>query len=563
MADPFRHNAKPQLLRDAQVGLSIVAILLVLLVYVTFYRITGRGKHIPAHVQNAPVAQIVWPQNGQLIAANEIEMTAQEFRDTRLPKPPLAFADSRVAAAGPTVLLKRPDTPDRADSVARNKFAAPKLDSPSRSAYQAPPLSTAMAETKTSRPNSRLKQPNFSPNKPEAAKKIVPPAVQDPTVEIPLKPVLASDFPFVTPSKLKAPEPIGFHGTKADVPTIDPMASAKNSTETTETVESSIAIKQPAKLPVNPFEIEIEQSKIDPKVELASLERGGNDFQGNLLMPKIASPEPAPKLDVNSKEFQPARLLSKDSQDSQSRGSDFVGLENFNTLRPKSKDPFNEILDSAPTLDPAPTTEQPSLSPVPESTNTASGAPLLEPVMDPSKPAFGKRLPRLSPESETKIEKKQTKKQADKRFRESKLSELEYVTKAGDNFWSIAQAVYQDGRYFRALYKYNEPKVPNFDSLEPGTIIGTPALEDLVKLWPDLCPGSQTDQFTAHQEMPKPDTGGIYITQTGDTLFDIARQRLGQASRYSEILNLNQVGLGNEVSHLTPLQAGVRIVLPQ
>ena len=94
----------------------------------------------------------------------------------------------------------------------------------------------------------------------------MPPAVQDPTVEIPLKPVLASDFPFVTPSKLKAPEPIGFHGTKADVPTIDPMASAKNSTETTETVESSIAIKQPAKLPVNPFEIEIEQSKIDPKV---------------------------------------------------------------------------------------------------------------------------------------------------------------------------------------------------------------------------------------------------------------------------------------------------------
>ena len=105
MADPFRPDTKSQLLREAQVGLSIVAILLVLLVYVAFYRITGRGRHIPSHVQNAPVAQIVWPQSGERIATREIEMTPQEFRDTRMSmgaslnnsRPRVAAAESAVA----------------------------------------------------------------------------------------------------------------------------------------------------------------------------------------------------------------------------------------------------------------------------------------------------------------------------------------------------------------------------------------------------------------------------------------------------------------------------------
>ena len=44
MGDPFRSNAKQQLIREARIGLSVVAILLSLFVYVAFYKITGRGR---------------------------------------------------------------------------------------------------------------------------------------------------------------------------------------------------------------------------------------------------------------------------------------------------------------------------------------------------------------------------------------------------------------------------------------------------------------------------------------------------------------------------------------
>ena len=90
MADPFRPNSKSQLFREAQIGLSVVAILLVLLVYVAFYRITGRGRHLPDHVRDAPVANLVWPNNTQQarqLAQAETEMTPQQFRDRHLIKP--------------------------------------------------------------------------------------------------------------------------------------------------------------------------------------------------------------------------------------------------------------------------------------------------------------------------------------------------------------------------------------------------------------------------------------------------------------------------------------------
>ena len=59
MADPFRSNSNSQLLREAQLGLSLIAVLLAILVYVAFYRITGRGHQVPEHVRNAPAAQTV------------------------------------------------------------------------------------------------------------------------------------------------------------------------------------------------------------------------------------------------------------------------------------------------------------------------------------------------------------------------------------------------------------------------------------------------------------------------------------------------------------------------
>ena len=143
MADPFRPDAKSQLLREAQVGLSIVAILLVLLVYVAFYRITGRGRHLPDHVRNAPVAELVWPGGtDDRVAVREIEMTAQEFRDTRMPKM-LRSGPENAARLGAKPVSKP------------GEFSSP---------YHSVSSDAAMADKKTSRPKTPLDSPNFSPD---------------------------------------------------------------------------------------------------------------------------------------------------------------------------------------------------------------------------------------------------------------------------------------------------------------------------------------------------------------------------------------------------------------
>lgn len=54
--------------------------------------------------------------------------------------------------------------------------------------------------------------------------------------------------------------------------------------------------------------------------------------------------------------------------------------------------------------------------------------------------------------------------------------------------------------------------------------------------------------------------GRLYTVREGDTLYDIARNELGKASRWSEIYDLNAERLGN---CLDALPAGAQIVLPE
>ncbi len=133
----------------------------------------------------------------------------------------------------------------------------------------------------------------------------------------------------------------------------------------------------------------------------------------------------------------------------------------------------------------------------------------------------------------------------------------EYAVQAGDSFWAIAQRTYDDGRFFRALYEYNRKRVGSFENLGPGITIATPPKAELVKLWPDLCPKADNGNATVSDIGER-----IYVTKSGDTLFEIARQRLGQASRYLEILTANQNKLSQNVSHLTPLPEGVKLIIP-
>ena len=125
-----------------------------------------------------------------------------------------------------------------------------------------------------------------------------------------------------------------------------------------------------------------------------------------------------------------------------------------------------------------------------------------------------------------------------------------YQVKKGDSFFTIAQLKYGDGKYFQALYEYNRSSVDSFDEIAEGAILQTPAAAILRAQFPEYFPKQdESDQ-------------SLYLTKKGDTLFDIARRMTGQASRYIEIIQLNERELPGNVNHLTRLPANIRLQLP-
>ncbi len=85
----------------------------------------------------------------------------------------------------------------------------------------------------------------------------------------------------------------------------------------------------------------------------------------------------------------------------------------------------------------------------------------------------------------------------------------------------------------------------------------------LFEKYPDLCPKQRqapAAQSTALQVGMRGQMGGrVYKVQKGDTLFDIARDELGKASRWAEIYELNRDVIGNDVDMLQP---GLELRMP-
>lgn len=61
-----------------------------------------------------------------------------------------------------------------------------------------------------------------------------------------------------------------------------------------------------------------------------------------------------------------------------------------------------------------------------------------------------------------------------------------YAVRVGDSWWSVAERVYGDGRFYRALFAWNKAVDPRV-SLVPGTRLEVPPLERLAAAWPGLC----------------------------------------------------------------------------
>ena len=62
---------------------------------------------------------------------------------------------------------------------------------------------------------------------------------------------------------------------------------------------------------------------------------------------------------------------------------------------------------------------------------------------------------------------------------EGKLETVLHKVEKNENFWTISRMYYNSGRYYKALWKANEDKVPEIDKLYRNTVIRIPPPEDL------------------------------------------------------------------------------------
>ncbi len=143
-----------------------------------------------------------------------------------------------------------------------------------------------------------------------------------------------------------------------------------------------------------------------------------------------------------------------------------------------------------------------------------------------------------------------------------------YEVQPNDSYWTISEKVYGAGAYFKALEQHNRGKSGE-ERLKPGELILAPPLAELEKLYPLLCPRASRREAQQSQTQSRVSAVGLrgsgrggrtYTVLEGDTLFNIARNELGKASRWAEIYDLNRDVLGKDFNYLTP---GTQLSLPE
>jgi nucleoid-associated protein YgaU len=126
------------------------------------------------------------------------------------------------------------------------------------------------------------------------------------------------------------------------------------------------------------------------------------------------------------------------------------------------------------------------------------------------------------------------------------------------SLWAIAQDHYGDGRLFRAVAAYNRLDGKHPEKGAKPIEIRLPTVERLRTAFPSLIPAD----LPADESSPDSiDDAGTYLTRPGDTLFSIARDELGQASRYVELIEWNRSVLPPDVHSATRLPGGMRLKL--
>jgi nucleoid-associated protein YgaU len=138
-----------------------------------------------------------------------------------------------------------------------------------------------------------------------------------------------------------------------------------------------------------------------------------------------------------------------------------------------------------------------------------------------------------------------------------------YPVAANDTYWTIAKEAYGSGAYFKAIYEHNRRRLNNASALRPGMQLTLPDKATLERLYPTLCPRPQRVAAAAtatRASATSRGNGREHVVSDGDTLYDVARRRLGNAKRWAEIYELNRDVIGAASDRLEP---GTQLVLPE
>lgn len=537
MQDPFADKSNSQLNREVQLWMAGLACLLVVFLYLSVKRMTGSGDEIPAHMLQSSVAQVT---------------------------PPLQFNSN------PPALLDSPQLKS-APAIPAVRFSA---DAKPISHPAPRPLTQPSFGLPNHRqPNHRQPAATFAKSFPRPLEASAPRrdnqlSFPKPTFTVPANGDTA-DAEFDANADANA-EAIGRRRARQlaamtsglpqrlnRIQSSIQKASAELPVENTLVVEKSPP-KKNGFMPVTPV-IAPEPEIALPAATTAAIPlkpvTAGPLVENPIVVtpsfvkPNVESSKPVEPIVAESFSIKPIRQPDSQSSTQTSAIKSPAEIEPAkfsaapNSFRPLRATPPAEAGRALPAVKPLPVAKP---LPARDQEEISFAASSTAAVAVPA----GRKLGSLRP---PKVES-----QSDEAVDRSPLVSgvKQHVVETGESFFTIAQQHYGDGQWFRALRAANQELIASGDGLQPGMSLAIPTIEQLSRQFPDQAFQTAAQQPTEAQRR-------VYETKAGDTLFDIARHKLGQGSRFSEIIRNNEFSLPAQIRASDKLPGDLRLVLPE
>jgi nucleoid-associated protein YgaU len=514
MQDPFKDPNNKRFQREVQMWMGALVCLMAVFVYFAVRKISGADYTVPEHILRSGVAKTIR-------SGDPADAVASLHKSPNFGGAPNLDRDSSRHLHAPTI------PPNK---FGGSTFAIDKAK-PNRQPFSKRPASSPTQIAPS--PDERI---GFKPIPPIKIQQKIPAT----------EPVANMALAKSSPSHSKASNTNAFDAAKFE-------NSIKFAAD-----ETDIGVLRLAKLAAMTQAIPERIAGLQESMDVAKANFARTDSKPNEAKPSVSKPlaqksaDPKPAIQFGSEKLTPA--VSKAAFENQANEEPPTLPSPTEAKQPKNA--FEPLKSFSPLM---PGTIEPKL-PKPDSETQVSTK---SPHRTASQP-----LPPLRPEPDASIESVVS---IDKLIPASKQPPVKnviptepttkidrYTVVAEDGFFSIAQQHYGDGRYFEALYLANQDRVPSFDDLPAGVELEIPSVKSLRQRFPKSC-ASISDPA----EVPSDAETRIYATRDGDTLFDIARRRLGQASRYVELIQNNEFRLPAEVGPSDTLPENLRLVLPR